>query len=281
MSGYELGVLVFLAFNVIAAYSVWLPLACGQLNLGIAAFMAVGAYAAAWLTNEYEWSMWAAFPVGALAAGLVAWLVALPVLRTSGIYLAMATFALAQVVGGVFLNLEAVGGASGYPVTAYVPAGVVIAVAAAVMAAMVFLSRTRFFLYLSAIKNDAVVTDLMGVNVRAIKIWAFVLGAFIAGLGGAMYGHHYSFVEAQHFSVMLSIYTVLYVLLGGVRSVWGPFVGALFFTLLPELLRASDQWRYAIFALFIILMMMARPQGIVGGGWTLPGRRAGKEARHD
>lgn len=279
MSGYEIGVLVFLCFNVIAAYSVWLPMACGQLNLGIAGFMAIGAYSAAWLTNEYQWPMWAAFAVAGAAATVVALLIAVPVLRTSGIYLAMATFALGQVVVGIFLNMEAVGSAAGYPVSSYLDAKVVIACTLALVAVMIFLSRTRFALYLGAIRKDPVVADLMGVNVRAIRICALAGGALIAGFGGGLYGHHYGFVEAQHFSAMLSIYTVLYVLLGGVNSVWGPLVGALFFTLLPELLRASDQWRYAIFAAFIIIMMAVRPQGIVGGGMLRFKRQ--KEAGHD
>jgi len=266
MSEYQIGVLVFLCFNVIAAYSVWLPMACGQLNLGIAGFMCIGAYCSAWLTNEYQWPMWLAFALGGVAATVVALLIALPVLRTSGIYLAMATFALGQVVAGFFLSLEAVGSADGYPVTDYLMANVVMISTLVLVVLMIYLSRTRFVLYLGAIRKDAVVADLMGLNVRAIRVCAFAGGALIAGLGGSMYGHHYGFVEAQHFSAMLSIYTVLYVLLGGINSVWGPLLGAVFFTFLPEVLRASDQWRYAIFAAFIILMMAVRPQGIVAGG---------------
>jgi len=265
MSEYQIGVLVFLCFNLIAAYSVWLPMACGQLNLGTAGFMCIGAYSAAWLTNEYQWSMGAAFVVGGVASTLVALLIALPVLRTSGIYLAMATFALGQVVAGFFLSLEAVGSADGYPVIEYLPASVVMVATAVLLLLMIVLSRTRFVLYLGAIRKDAIVADLMGLNVRAIRVCAFAGGALIAGLGGSMYGHHYGFVEAQHFSAMLSIYTVLYVLLGGVNSVWGPLLGAVFFTFLPELLRASDQWRYAIFAAFIIVMMAVRPQGMISG----------------
>jgi len=266
MSEYQIGVLVFLCFNIIAAYSVWLPMACGQLNLGIAGFMCIGAYCSAWLTNEYQWPMWLAFVLGGVAATVVALLIALPVLRTSGIYLAMATFALGQVVAGFFLSLEAVGSADGYPVSDYLLADVVMVSTLALVALMIYLSRTRFVLYLGAIRKDAVVADLMGLNVRAIRVCAFAGGALIAGLGGSMYGHHYGFVEAQHFSAMLSIYTVLYVLLGGINSVWGPLLGAVFFTFLPEVLRASDQWRYAIFAAFIILMMAVRPQGMVAGG---------------
>jgi len=279
MSEYQIGVLVFLCFNIIAAYSVWLPMACGQLNLGIAGFMCTGAYSAAWLTNEWQWGMAPAFIVGGVAATLLALLIALPVLRTSGIYLAMATFALGQVVAGFFLSLEAVGSADGYPVISYLPASVVIVATAVLVGLMIVLSRTRFVLYLGAIRKDATVADLMGLNVRAIRVCAFAGGALIAGLGGSMYGHHYGFVEAQHFSAMLSIYTVLYVLLGGINSVWGPLLGAVFFTFLPELLRASDQWRYAIFAAFIIVMMAVRPQGMISGG-VLRFKRNKGEAAH-
>ncbi|MFG1480135.1 branched-chain amino acid ABC transporter permease [Xanthobacter sp. V4C-4] len=263
MSGYLTGVLVVLAFNVMAAYAVYLPLAAGQLNLGIAGFMAIGAYASAFLTNEYQWSMWAAIPVGAGLAGLTGVLIGIPVLRTHGIYLAMATFALGQVIAAVFLNLEVVGGAAGYPVTDYVgPNGVFLA-AAGVVVLMLYLSRTRFALYLTAVKSDATVADLLGVSVRGIQVAAFALGAAVAGFGGAFYAHHYNFVEAQHFNVLLSVFTVLYVLFGGTQTVWGPLVGAAFFTLAPELLRASDQWRYALFAVFIIIFMAVRPQGLV------------------
>jgi branched-chain amino acid transport system permease protein len=263
MSGYQTGLLVILSFNVIAAYAVYLPLSAGQLNLGIAGFMATGAYTAAYLSNELAWPLAAAIPAGAAAACLLALVVAVPILRTHGIYLALATFALGQVITAVFLNLEVVGAAAGYQVTTFTGPATVIACAGGVLVFMLLLSRTRFALYLTAIKSDPIVADLMGINVRGMQIAAFAIGAAIAGLGGGLYGHHFSFVEAQHFSVALSVYTVLYVLLGGTQTVFGPLVGAAFFTLLPELLRASQGWRYVFFALFIIGFMATRPQGLV------------------
>ena len=266
MSGYQSGLLVILCFNVIAAYAVYLPLAAGQLNLGIAGFMAVGAYAAAYLSNEMGWPLWAAIPVGGAAAGVVALAVAVPILRTQVIYLALATFALGQVIAAIVLNLDVVGAAAGYQVVAYATPAVVIAVTGAIVLFVVVLAQTRFALYLTALKNDKVVSDLLGLNVRALQVAAFSVGAVIAGIGGGLYAHHYSFIEAQHFSVTLSIYTVLYVLLGGTQTVWGPLVGAAFFTLIPELLRAGGAWRYVIFALFIIGFMVLRPQGLVTAG---------------
>ena len=278
MSGYLTGVLVVLAFNVMAAYAVYLPLAAGQLNLGIAGFMAIGAYASAFLTNEYEWPVWAAVMAGSGLSGLMGVIIGIPVLRTHGIYLAMATFALGQVIAAVFLNLEPVGGAAGYPVSAYVPPEGVFAAAAGVVLLMVLLSRTRFALYLTAVKSDPTVADLLGISVRGIQVAAFALGAAVAGFGGAFYAHHYNFVEAQHFNVLLSVFTVLYVLFGGTQTVWGPLAGAAFFTLVPELLRASDEWRYALFAVFIIIFMAVRPQGLITSGLFRVFRRRPKEA---
>lgn len=276
MTSYQLGILVILSFNIIAAYAVYLPLAAGQLNLGIAGFMAIGAYAAAYLTNEFGWSVALAVPAGGLLAGLVALAVAVPVLRTHGIYLALATFALGQLIAAIFLNVEAVGAAAGYPVTTFVGAPWVIGAAAAILLVVFLISRTRFALYLTAVKSDVVVADLLGLNVRGLQVAAFTIGAVIAGIGGGFYAHHFSFVEAQHFSVLLSVYTALYVLLGGTQTVWGPLVGAAFFTLLPELLRTSSQWRYAAFAALIILIMAARPQGLVTTDlFTRLKRRAG------
>jgi len=276
MSGYQTGLLVILCFNVIAAYAVYLPLAAGQLNLGIAGFMAMGAYTAAYLTNEMAWPLASAVVAGGAASGVLAMIVAIPILRTHGIYLALATFALGQVISAVFLNLEVVGAAAGYQVIAYAKPWMVFAATAGVVLLVFLLSRTRFALYLTAIKNDTVVSDLLGLNVRALQVAAFAIGAAIAGVGGGLYGHHFSFVEAQHFSVALSVYTVLYVLLGGTQTVWGPLVGAAFFTLIPELLRAGGGWRYVLFALFIIGFMALRPQGLITpalGRWFSSRRR--------
>lgn len=263
MSGYLEAVLVLLAINVILAYSASLPLAAGQLNLGIAGFMAIGAYTGAYLTNELAIPLWIAVPAAGLLAAIVALLIGVPMLRTHGIYMALATFSLGEVIKATFLNLEVVGGASGYPVFQYVDSYVVWSVAVAVVIFMWVLSQTRFALYLTAIKNDATVTDLFGVNVKAVQLAALSLGAGIAGIGGAIYAHHFSYIEAQYFNAHLNIFIALYVLLGGVQTIYGPLMGALFFTLLPELLRFGNEWRFAMFAALIILIMAWRPEGLM------------------
>ena len=194
--------------------------------------------------------------------GCVALAVAIPVLRTRGIYLALATFALAQIIPAAILNLEFIGGAAGYPVTAFVSWRVVLAFAFAVALFGWLLFGTRFGVAVRAISDDERVADLMGIEVRGFQIAAFTLAPHCRDRGG-LYAHHFSYIEAQYFNVGLSITVVLYVLLGGTQTVAGPLVGALIFTLLPELLRQSASLRYVLFAAAVIVLMALRPQGLL------------------
>jgi branched-chain amino acid transport system permease protein len=263
VSGYTEGVLVLLAINVVFAYGAFLPVAAGQLNLGVAGFAAIGAYVSAYLCTNTATPVLLAIPIGGIAAGILALAVAVPVLRTRGIYLALATFALGELVRATILNLEFVGGAAGYPVAAYIGLPVVAGFAASVVVMVGLLFSTRFGIAITAVHDDEAVADLMGLNVRAFQIVAFVLGSAIAGIGGGLYAFHFSYIEAQYFNISLSISIVLYVLFGGTQSVAGPLFGAAIFTLLPELLRASAQWRYVVFAAVVIVVMVLRPQGLV------------------
>ena len=263
MSGYFEGVMVLLAVNVVFAYGAFLPLAAGQLNLGLGGFAAIGAYAAAYASNSWTLIPTLAILFGGMVAGVVALAVALPVLRTRGIYLALATFALGQIVQATLLNLEMVGGAAGYPVAAFIRLPTIAIFAFVIGVAVAALFAMRFGIAVRALHDDEIAADLMGVHVRALQVAAFVIGSIIVGIGGGLYAHHFSFIEAQNFNITLSITVVLYVLLGGTQSVLGPLVGAAAFTLLPELLRGSQAWRYVVFAMVLIVLMALRPQGLV------------------
>lgn len=262
-SGYIDSLLVILSINVIMAYAAALPLVAGQLNLGAAGFMAVGAYVAAYGSNELGLPIAVAILIGSLVSGVIALVIGVPVLRTSGIYLALATFALGQILVAVFLNLEIVGAAQGYPVFGFIEMPAIALTAIAIVLALFVLSQTRFWLYLTAIKNDPTVCDLFGVEVKNVQLAAFVLGGMLAAIAGGLQAHYLSYIEAQSFGALLSIYTVLFVILGGTQTVVGPLVGAAFFTFLPEVLRAGEEWRYLIFAAFIIGFMVLRPEGMI------------------
>jgi branched-chain amino acid transport system permease protein len=263
MSGYAEGLLVLLAINIVFAYAAFLPLAAGQLNLGLAGFAAIGAYASGYLSNTYDLAPAAAIPIGGFLAGLIALAVAAPVFRTRGIYLALATFAVGQIVKALILNLEFIGGAAGYPVTAFARLPLVLAFTIGVVGFIALIFGARFGLAVRAVHDDESVAGLMGIEVKGFQFAAFSLGAAIAGIGGGLYAHHFSFIEAQYFNVSLSISIVLYVLLGGIQTVLGPIVGATLFTLLPELLRGSANLRYIVFAAGVIVLMALRPDGLI------------------
>src|SRR5438046_2662102 len=170
MSGYLESVLVLLAINTVLAYGAFLPMVAGQLNLGVAAFVAIGAYSAGYLSQTYGLHPVLAAMAAIFICAFLGWLVAFPILRTRGIYLALATFALNQVVQGTILNLNVVGGASGYPVPAHIGFPVVATFAVLVVVAVVALFHTRFGISVTAVSDDERVADLMGLSVRGLKV---------------------------------------------------------------------------------------------------------------
>jgi branched-chain amino acid transport system permease protein len=263
MSGYAEGLLVVLAINVVAAYAAFLPLAAGQLNLGVAGFMAIGAYGAAVLANTLGWPPAATIVCAGVVTGITGLLIGYPVLRARGIYLVLATLAFGELVRSSIISLEVVGAAAGYPVKGHAGWLAVSAVAGAVVVFCAWLYTTRLGLCMMAVRDDELAAEQFGVKVRNVKVLAFAIGAALAGIAGALYGHHFSYIEAQQFNVVNSVYIAMYVLLGGVQTVLGPLLGALFFTLVPELFRIGDTWRFVIFAAALILTMVWRPEGLV------------------
>lgn len=285
MGGYWSGILAILAINVIFAYGIFLPVATGQLNLGGAGFQAVGAYAAAYMSYTYDWPVALTLILAMVVTGGIGFAVAFPILRLRGVYLVLGTFAFAEVVAGLILNSETLGGAIGLPVPAFVDYEVPVVLAALVTLFVFYLMATRFGLVMRAVHDDEVVSDLMGVSLRGVKVAAFAVGAGLCGLAGGLYAHTFTYVEIQAFNALVSINVLLFVLLGGTQTAFGPLIGAAFFTLLPEALRVllpqlqasvaslfgaagdmrapDDSWRFVILGCVTVLMMVFRPEGLV------------------
>jgi branched-chain amino acid transport system permease protein len=274
MSGYWAGILGILCINIIFAYSVFIPAAAGQLNLGGAGFMAIGAYTAAYLNTVLELPMWITIPGAAAVTAAISFLIAFPILRTRGVYMVLATFAFAEIVAGVIINLEVVGGASGFEVVSFADLGLLALFAAAATAFVFYMLATRFGLSMRSVHDDENVAALFGVNVRMTQVMTFTLGGVMAGLAGALYAHQYNYIEIQYFNILISIFVLLYVLIGGTQTAFGPLFGAALFTFLPELLRMPDMqgiegwkfladWRWVIFGAFLVAVMVFRPEGLI------------------
>jgi branched-chain amino acid transport system permease protein len=281
MSGYLDGLLVILSLNVLLAYAVFLPVATGQLNLGGAAFQAVGAYAAGYLSVSYDVSVGTALLMSAATAGVIAFLLSLLILRTKSVYLVLATFAFAEFVSGVIVNIDVLGGSMGLSVPAHVEGTLVFVTTGITMLIVLLLMQTRFGLAMRALHDDETVAELMGIGVRRVRVAAFTLGGILAGVAGCLHAFYFNFVDIQSFDAANSVFLLLFVLLGGTQTIWGPVVGAIFFTVVPELFRnaiaklpaighafglggqVDTSWRFVLLGVVTVVMMVLRPEGIV------------------
>ena len=267
MSAYHLDIFSALGINILLALSVYSPMATGQLSLGNAGFMAIGAYIAAILTVHLHVPLFFAVIAGGFIAGVVGILVGFPALRLKGVFLAMATLGFGEIVRNYFMNfLEPLtGGAYGFRGIGDTPISItwIWGWVAFFLIFFYFLSRSRLGLTMIATHDDDTVSELIGINIVRLKVGAFGIGAFIAGITGGLYAHYYLYIEPEFFNVWQSIYMVLFVIMGGMMTFWGGVLGAAIFTLLPEFTRLLQQWRGAFFGIVMIVLMIARPSGIV------------------
>jgi len=267
VSSYHLDLFSALGINILLALSVYSPMATGQLSLGNAGFMAIGAYVSAMLTVHWHMPLFPSLLIGGAAAGIIGILVGFPALRLKGVFLAMATLGFGEIVRNYFMNfLESwTGGAYGFRGIGDTPISIIWIWAWVFFFLLVFygLSRSRLGLMMIATHDDDTVSELMGVNIVRLKVGAFGLGAFVAGIAGGLYAHYYLYIEPEFFNIWQSIYMVLFVIMGGMLTFWGGVLGAGIFTILPEFTRVLHDWRGAFFGALIVVLMIARPSGIV------------------
>jgi branched-chain amino acid transport system permease protein len=263
---YDIGINIILAvsLNLINGYT-------GQFSLGHAGFMAVGAYTAAAITNQFgELNPLAsgavfigALTAGGLAAAVGGLLVGIPTLRLRGDYLAIVTLGFGEIIRVIFQNMERVGGARGLSVahgwTNFFWAFGFAAVTIYVVTALVHSTYGRGFI---AVRDDEVAASAMGINPTKYKVTAFVIGAFFAGIAGGLYAHSKQFITPGGFNFMQSIAIVVMVILGGMGNTVGVIIAAVLLTLLPEFLRPVAEYRMIIYSLLLIVLMLTRPQGL-------------------
>jgi branched-chain amino acid transport system permease protein len=294
---YFLDVLLNIGINVILAVSLNLVNGhTGQFSLGHAGFMAVGAYLSAILTIEARAPLFAAMggenvvtigvvfllalTAGGLGAALCGLLVGVPSLRLRGDYLAIVTLGFNEIIRVVLQNTYhvgpwEVGGALGLkgipPWTNVFWTFTLAAIAIYVIGSLVGSTYGRGFL---AVRDDEVAAEAMGINTTRYKVTAFVVGAFFAGAAGGLFAHFRTTISPEGFNFLKSVDVVVMVILGGMGSTLGVTVAAIVLTVLNELLRNAEQYRMIVFALLLIVMMILRPQGILGDvGWFRRGRR--------
>lgn len=263
MSTYAASLFADAGILLLGALSVYIILATGQLSLGNAAFMGIGAYLSSWLTVEMGVPLTLALVISAIVAGIIGAVVAFPALRLKGIYLAMATVGFGEMVRSFFLNFDAMGGAGGYHGMQHVSVGYVWAWAAGILIAVMLMERSRVWLEMQAVHDDETAAGLIGLNTVVTKVSAFSAGAAVAAIAGGLFAHHTVYIEPANFGFDRSVDFVLAVILGGSTVGPGSLIGALLLVFLPEFLRPIADWRFAAFGALLVLVLLVRRQGIL------------------
>ncbi|MDA3809288.1 MAG: branched-chain amino acid ABC transporter permease [Spirochaetaceae bacterium] len=251
----------------------------GLLNLGYAAFYAVGAYTYALLYQNFGINFWIALPVGALFSAMLGLLIGFPVLRLRGDYLAIVTLAFGEIVRLILENWNDF---------SYGPSGIANIQRPSIPGVDMDLSQATVFIYFIAIamviftifvvnrlensrlgraweamREDEIASQSMGIDLTKAKLLAFSIGAVWAGFAGVLFAAKTTFINPASFTVMQSIIILCVVVIGGMGSIPGVIVGALVFTLLPELLRSVSEYRMLVFGITLVLMMIFRPGGMI------------------
>jgi branched-chain amino acid transport system permease protein len=255
--------LFFTGINILLAWSVYIVLLTGNLSFAQGAFMAVGCYAAGIMTTRYGVPLALAIPAAMALSSAVAVLVGFPALRVRGIYLILVTVGMTFCVRIALENIAYVGGVEGLKGMSGTQLWHLCAAIVVVGLFLFLLSRSPLQRILDAVREDDRVAASLGINLTYVKLLVFGIGAAIAALAGALYGHYLIFVRPDNFDILVSIFVVLYVILGGVNNMWGPVLGATVMTLLPEFIRALQDWRPTIFGLAIIVLLLLRPEGLL------------------
>jgi branched-chain amino acid transport system permease protein len=296
IDGYTQSLLIFAGINVIAAYSFFLPFKTGQVSLGQAGFMAIGAYASAIMTQKFGMPFSIALVFGGVVAGLVGIAVGFPALRIRGIYLLLLTLGFSEIVSVIALSWDYVGGAQGFRNISFNPYTLeyVIAIIVVLLLFCARLENSSLGRAMDSIHQDESAAEVMGIDVVRIKLLAFGLGAAIAGIAGALYAHHATYMDSTTFNIMLGVEILVFVVVGGGSTFWGPLAGAAVLNAIPEFLRALREWlelvpvewtnfypmsrvydflhgfldfenakRLIVYGIILILMMIFRPDGLL------------------
>lgn len=253
-----------LGTNALLALSIYLTLSCGLLAMANGAFMGIGAYTASLLTMNTATPFPLALAAGMVAPSLVAFVIGKPTLRLSGVYLAMATLGFGEVVRILILNTEDwTGGALGLNGIPQLTQWwhVLLAVVGALFI-LWQLRRTRIGRAFEAIKEDETAAALMGIDIAAHKMLAFVLGAALAGLAGALNAHLTFFIGPNEYGFDRGVEILTMAILGGINGLTGPVLGAVILTLLPEVLRSLKDFRLVVNGLILVVITLFLPRGL-------------------
>ena len=270
IDNYILRIMKQVGIFVIAALGLNLILGfTGQFTMGHAAFMSIGAYGSAIMTKNFNMPFPIALIVGVVLAGILSAIIGYPILRLKGDYLAICTLGFGEIVKVVIQNVDYLGGARGISAiptkTSFAIVFFGAALCYAILKNLIHSSKGRAIM---SVREDEIAAEAMGINSTKYKMIAFIIGSSMAGLSGGLYAHFNTFIDPASFNFAKSTELITYVVLGGMGSLSGTVLGTAILIYLPEGLRGlgtvMKDYRMLIYAIMLVLMMIFRPQGILG-----------------
>ncbi|TXT50398.1 MAG: branched-chain amino acid transport system permease protein [Spirochaetes bacterium] len=289
---YIQGILMLAGINLIAVLGLSLLTGfTGLFSFGHAGFMAIGAYIGALMTVSPTTTpaglglpFFVGVIAGGLGAGIVSYFIGRITLNLKGDYFCIATLGFGEAIRLILNNVQIFGGSRGWPGVPYkstLPAIILVDVVAVLFLAN--LVRSRHGRNMVAVREEELAAQITGINVFKYKMIALVISAVYAGVAGVFFAHYMTFLQPKMFSLTKSTELTIIVIFGGLGSISGSVLGALILTALPEVLRAFEIWRLVFYGAAVILIMISRPKGLMGGMELSPGgirkARAERKAR--
>ena len=253
-----------LGINGLLALSMYVVLAVGQLSLGQAAFMGLGAYSSALMTLQLKLPFVVVLPASVLVPVLFALAIGVPTLRLAGVYLAISTIGLGEVLRAVYLNVDYFGGAlglSGIPERGQT--WMIYGLLFVAVLGLWLVGRSRIGRAMEAMREDETAAAVMGVPVRRYRMGALLASAALAGVAGCLSAHVSSFIGPNEYGFEPAVTILSYALLGGIGTPVAPVLGAWVLTLLPELLRGISDVRLVVNGVIIVLAVLFLPNGLL------------------
>lgn len=268
INDYLQATIVTIGINIILAVSLNLITGfTGQFSLGHAGFMSIGAYVCALVAMRMPTTLGFILGVlsGAVVAALVGALVGLPTLRLRGDYLAIATLGMSEIIRIIFLNLEITNGAAGLNgIPQFVNWTWLFVFAAGTILLISNFIKSAHGRACISIREDEIAAEAMGINTVKYKVMAFTIGAFCAGIAGAVYASYFYFIKPDLFGFLKSVDVLVIVVLGGLGSISGSVLAAILLALISTYLQSFPEVRMILYSLTLIVIMIFRPQGLMG-----------------
>ncbi|WP_042354467.1 branched-chain amino acid ABC transporter permease [Bacillus rubiinfantis] len=280
LNSFYVNTLFSIGINIILAVSLHLIIGVtGQFSIGHAGFLAVGAYASAIMTMKLALPFPVAILVAGAAAAVAGLIIGIPTLRLRGDYLAIATLGFGEIMKIVFLNIDYVGGASGMTVMHLTTWPWLIGcVVLTIVVILNFTNSTHGRACLS-IRENEIAADAMGINTTYYKVMAFVIGAFFAGVAGALHAHNFYIIQPANFGFLKSFDILILVVIGGLGSMSGSVIAAILLTIISTFLSNYPEVRMLIYSVVLVMMMLFRPQGLMGTKEITAFLKLGKAAK--